>query len=67
MLKHSLCPLFCLLFLFCITVSASAHPATFPLPEDVNADGIVNIQDLVRVASAFGDMSAVPMSTAMDT
>lgn len=55
MLKHSLCSLFCLLFLFCITVSASAHPATFPFPEDVNVDGIVNVQDLVLVASAFGD------------
>lgn len=25
----------------------------FPFPEDVNADGIVNIQDLVQVAAAF--------------
>ena len=32
-----------------------AHNAVFPLRADVNEDGIVNIQDLVLVASAFGD------------
>ena len=31
-----------------------AHDAGTPLVEDVNSDGIVNIQDLVLVAAAFG-------------
>ena len=35
--------------------STFGHEAFLPFPEDVNADSIVNIQDLSLVASAFGD------------
>lgn len=41
------------LLMAALTLTALAHD--LPFPEDVNADGIVNIQDLVLVASAFGD------------
>ena len=58
MLNQLLCPLFSFLLLFSFTVSACGHPATFLLDEDVNGDGIVNIQDLVVVAAAFGAASA---------
>ena len=36
-----------------LTLTALGHD--LPFAEDVNTDGIVNIQDLVRVAAAFGD------------
>lgn len=39
---------YCIISLF---VTTFGHE--FPFPEDVNADGIVNVQDLVLVASAF--------------
>ena len=39
-----------------LTQETKSANGTVPLPADVNGDGIVNIQDLVLVASKFGQM-----------
>ena len=41
-----------------ISVFFTTFGHDLPFPEDVNADGIVNIQDLVRVAAAFENAAA---------
>ena len=54
MVKQTIHAILLLLFLSGVSLFAFAHDDTSTLLEDVNKDGIVNIQDLVLVASAFG-------------
>ena len=54
MLKPTIHSILFLLWVSGGTFFAFAHDDTSTLLEDVNKDGIVNIQDLVRVAAAFG-------------
>lgn len=53
-LKHCVSTLLCLLLMCNVSFLVFGHDAVSPLFEDVNNDGLVNIQDLVLVASAFG-------------
>lgn len=43
-----------LLLIGSLSLLIFAHDAVLPLLEDINQDGIVNIEDLVLVAAAFG-------------
>ena len=54
MFKQLIYPTFILLLMAGVSFSAFGHGDNPTLLEDVNNDGIVNIQDLVLVANAFG-------------
>ena len=45
---------FTLLLIGSLLLVVFNHSEALTLPEDINKDGIVNVQDLVLVANAFG-------------